>query len=239
MIQIHFKQVFQISGALLLSASLYGCGSDASTTTSSDQTSSSQTAPSISTAEASATAAPKDDHDAEIRAAIGPFFPGAQLVSKPFPFNDAAAKHLSEEAGVKFSGKEGHWQVFNAVKNGQNIGFGVMTHSALPDGKDMHLAFAVNPTFAVLGVTPLDAPDNTKMRALTAQLKGKTYKSTFKVGKDLKAVPGMPQPIAQIGADAVHKGLVILEENFNPQHGVDEAAHAAGAPHQEGDGHTH
>lgn len=220
----------------MLIVAVYGCSQNTSTPTAS--------APSTPTASPSQTATTTtqkggDNHDAEIRAAVGPFFPGAQLVAKPFPFNETAAAHLSEEAGVKFSGKEGHWQVFDATQNGQRVGLAVMTHSALPDGKDMHIAFAVNSKFAVTGITPLDAPDNAKMRAFAAQMKGKTYKSAFKVGQDLKATAGMPQPVAQIGADAVHKGLVILEENFNPQHGANEAAHAAGAPHQEGDGHTH
>ncbi len=225
MIQIPLLRAARSLSALLLGATLTGCASNAT-----NQTASTQASPSSSTtATGAATTAKADDHDAEIRAAIGPFFPGAQLVAKPFPFNDTAAAHLSEEAGVKFSGKEGHWQVFDAVKNGQRVGLGVMTHSALPDGKDMHIAFAVNLKFAVIGVTPLDAPDNAKMRAFAAQMKGKTFKSVFKVGKDLKTVTGMPQPVAQIGADAVHKGLVILEENFNPQHGADEAAGAAHA----------
>lgn len=177
----------------------------------------------------------KTDYDAEIRAAIGPFFPGARLVARPFPFSATIAARLSREAGVQFSGKEDHWQVFDALKNGRRVGMGVMTHSMLPGGKDMHIAFGVNPRFAVVGVTPLDAPDNARMRAFTAQLRGKTSKSTFKVGKDLKTVPGMPQPIAQIGADAVHKGLAILQ-GFDPQRGAGEAA---GAAHQEGDGHSH
>jgi hypothetical protein len=181
----------------------------------------------------------KTDHDALIRAAIGRFFPGARLVAKPFPFDVAIAARMSRKSGVKFSGKDGHWQVFAATKNGQRVGMGVMTHSALPNGKDMHIAFAVNPRFAVIGVTPLDAPNNAKMRAVVGQMKGKTSKAAFKVGKDLKVVKGMPQNIAQIGADAVRKGLVILDENFNQQHGADEAARAAGAPHIEGDGHKH
>jgi len=207
-------------GAALLGVALVGCGQNnaAETTTVPPQVPVAQS----ETTPLHAQAGGADDHDAEIRATTAKFFPGATLTPKPFPFNDELAKHMSEEAGVKFSGKEGKWQVFDATQNGKRVGLAVMTHSALPGGKDMHIAFAVNPKFAVTQVTALDAPDNAKMQVFAKQLVGKTHDAAFKVGKDLKAPAGLAPQVAQIAADAVHKGVVILEENFNPAHSEHE-----------------
>lgn len=71
---------------------------------------------------------------------------------------------------------------------------------------------------------------------------GKNHDAAFKVGKDLKAVSGLSPQVAQIAADAVHKGIFILEENCNPLHGEHEHSdhqHSGAAGHTEGDGHTH
>lgn len=239
-------------GAALLGVTLAGCSGKGETETATVPTTTGTTAtqgakdnhahapgeaPHAHKGEADAGAASGDNHDAEIRATMAKFFPGAQLSPKPFPFNDELGKHMGEEAGLKFSGEEGKWQVFEASLDGKRLGMAVMTHSALPDGKDMHVAFAVNPKFAVSHVMALDAPDNTRMQTFLKPLIGKTHDAAFKVGKDLKAVPGLSPQVAQIAADAVHKGLVILEENFNPSHGEHE--HAEGAAHKEGDGHSH
>ena len=245
------KVLWLAPGAALLSVTLAGCGGNTATETATAPTTTGTTttqatkddhahapgeAPHAHEGEATK-ASGTDDHDAEIRATMAKFFPGAQLSPKPFPFNDELGKHMGEEAGLKFSGKEGNWQVFEATQSGKRVGLAVMTHSALPDGKDMHVAFAVNPKFAISHVTALDAPDNAKMQSFLKPLVGKTHEAAFKVGKDLKAPAGLSPQTAQIAADAVHKGVVILEENFNPNH--DEHEHAAGAAHKEGDGHSH
>ena len=214
-------------GVALLGTTLAGCGSNETPDTTV------ATAPGTTTSEP---AAGGDNHDAEIEAALGKFFPGATLASKPFPFSDDAAAHLGEDAGVKFSGKEGKWQVYEATQDGQRAGMGVMTHSALPDGKDMHIAFGVNPKFAISGVTALDAPDNAKMQKVLQQFEGKTLSSSFQVGEGVKNVDGLAPEVAQITADAIKKGLAILDSNFNAAHGESEGA---GNGHTEGDGHGH
>lgn len=239
------KVLWPALGATLLGITLAGCGGNTAGDTTTGTTTAQAPAPSpaTSTETASTGAEAKhsgDNHDAEIQATMAKFFPGAQLAPKPFPFNEAAAAHMGEEAGVKFSGKEGEWQVFEATQSGKRVGMAVMTHSALPDGKDMHIAFAVNPKFAITQVTALDAPDAAKMKTFVAQTVGKNYKAAFKVGKDLKAAPGLSPQVAQVAADAVHKGIVILIENFDPAHAEEEGReHTEDAGHKEGDGHNH
>jgi hypothetical protein len=240
-----YKVLFGGLGVALVGVTLAGCGQNntGETTTAQAPAPDAQTGATVQTETAATTGAVKaDDHDAEIRATLGKFFPGAELAAKPFPFDDNSAAHMGEEAGVKFTGKEKDWQVFEATANGKRVGLGVMTHSALPDGKDMHIAFGVNPQFAISHVTALDAPNNDKAQTFVRQMVGKNHDAAFKVGKDLKAVSGLSPQVAQIAADAVHKGIFILEENFNPLHSEHEHSghdHSGGAGHTEGDGHTH
>ena len=181
--------------------------------------------------EATNAGAAGDNHDAEIEATMAKFFPGATLKKKPFPFNADAASHLGKDAGVKFTGDEMKWQVFEATQNGKRLGLAVMTHSPLPDGKDMHIAFAVNPKFTLTHVSALDAPDNAKMQQFVKQMMGKNLKAPFKVGQGLKAPAGLSAQVAQISADAVKKGLAILDDNFNAAHGETNSLHDESKPH--------
>lgn len=241
MIRMMQNKVFSPAlGAVILGITLAGCGTNGTENTTEGTTAQAPAATTETASSSTQTKGGDHDHDAETLATMAKFFPGAQLSPKPFPFSDELGKHMGEEAGVKFTGKEKDWQVFEATQNGQRAGLAVMTHSALPDGKDMHVAFAVNPKFALTHVVALDAPDNAKMQGFIKQIVGKTYSAPFKVGQDLKTPAGLSPQVAQISADAVKKGLVILEENFNAAHGEVEAAHSHGtAAHKEGDGHTH
>lgn len=216
-------------GAILLGVALAGCGNNAAdnTTATAPDTSAPATTTTVENQSANE-AAPGEAAPAELAA----FFPGATLAKKAFPLDADAAAHMSEGSGVKFSGKEGEWDVYEATQNGQRIGFAVMTHSDLPDGGDMHIAFAVDKGFKVTQTAVDEAPDVAKMKTFIAQTVGKTHDDAFKVGKDLKAPAGLSPQVAQIAADAVHKGVLILEENFNPLHGEKEG-------HKEGDGHGH
>jgi len=238
--------------AAFLGVALAGCGGNNATETASAPTTTNTTqattddhahAPGEAPHAHEGGTATGDNHDAEIEATMAKFFPGATLGKKPFPFSDAAAAHLSQDAGVKFTGDEKKWQVYEATKNGQRVGLAMMTHSALPDGKDMHIAFAVNPQFALTHVTALDAPDNAKMSQFVKQMVGKKLSAPFKVGQGLKAPAGLSPQVAQISADAVKKGLAILDDNFNAAHGETESAgdgHShEGTAHTEGDGHSH
>ncbi len=242
------KVLWPALGIAVIGVTLTGCGGNNAGDTAPGATTAQAPAasPTASTETASTGAGAQHsdhNHDAQTQVTMAKFFPGAQLSAKPFPFNEAAAAHMGEEAGVKFSGKEGEWQVFEATQNGKRVGMAVMTHSTLPDGKDMHVAFAVNPKFAITHVTALNAPDAAKMKTFIAQTLGKNYKAAFKVGKDLKAAPGLSPQVAQVAADAVHKGVVILIENFDPAHAEEEGREhtedAGHAGHKEGDGHSH
>jgi len=229
------KVLWPTLGAALLGVTLAGCGNnadntattttDTATTTTAPNTTATTTddghahapgeAPHAHEGAATGNATNSDNHDAKIEATMAKFFPGATLAKKPFPLTADAAQHFSEDTGVKFSGEEKKWQVYEATKGGQRVGLGMMTHSPLPDGKDMHIAFAVNPKFAVTQATALDAPNNAQMQTFLKQAVGKTASAPFKVGQGLKAPAGLSPQVAQISADAVKKGLAILDSNFN------------------------
>lgn len=228
--KMHHKVLWPVLGAALLGVTLAGCGNNATDNTAATTPDITTTAPDASTQN---TAASTEGGGEAAPAEIAAFFPGATLTPKPFPFSEDAAAHLAEDAGVKFSGDEGKWEVYEASQNGQRTGMAVMTHSALPNGGDMHIAFAVDKSFKITKVTAVDAPDKAKMQGFVKQLVGKTLSAPFKVGQGLKAPAGLSTQEAQISADAVKKGLAILDSNFNAAHG--EAA----AGHQEGDGHSH
>lgn len=250
------KVLWPVLSVAILGVTLTGCGQNtASETTSTAITTQAASddhahapgeAPHSHEGEAASGAASGDNHDAEIQATMAKFFPAATLVSRPFPFSDDAAAHLGEDAGVKFKGDEDKWQVFEATRDGQRVGMAVMTHSALPSGKDMHVAFAVNPKFAVTHVSASDAPDKDKMQAFLKQLVGKNLSASFKVGQGLKAPAGLSAQVAQISADAVKKGLAILDSNFNAAHGHvaesqdENKPHSHnGVPHDESKPHAH
>ncbi len=82
----------------------------------------------------------------------------------------------------------------------------------------MHIAFAVDPKFTITKTSVLEAPNANQMTPFIAQCVGKTSKSAFKIGKDLKAPSSVPAQTAQLAADAVHKGVVMLDEFFNAAH---------------------
>lgn len=235
--KMHNKVIWPVLGAAFLGFSLTGCGQNtASETTSTAATTQAASddhahAPGEAPHSHEGDAKGSDNHDAEIGATMAKFFPGATLRPRPFPFSDDAAAHLGEDAGVKFNGDEDKWQVFEATRDGQRIGMAVMTHSALPGGKDMHVAFAVNSKFSVTHVTASDAPDKAKMQEFLKQMIGRNLGASFKVGQGLKAPAGLSPQVAQISADAVKKGLAILDSNFNAAHGHSSEANAENKPH--------
>lgn len=170
------------------------------------------------------------DESADL-AMIAGWFPGGKVAKKPFPMSPDAVSHLSEDSGLKFSGSEKDWGVYEAAKDGQRVGFAVMTHANAPDGAEMHVDFAVDKKFNVVKTDIAKAPDEAKMKAFAAQFKGKKLSDAWKVGKDLKATPGLPNATAQIAADTVKKGLAILDSNFNTAHGHEAAPHDESKPH--------
>jgi len=225
------KVLWPALGAAILGVTLAGCGSNATDNTAATTPDTTTTAPDAST-QNTAPATGNESAGEAAPAEIAAFFPSATLTKKAFPMDAEAASHMSEGSGVKFSGEEKEWEVYEASQNGQRVGLAVMTHSDLPDGGDMHIAFAVDKNFKITQTAVSEAPDVAKMKTFIAQTVGKTHDAAFKVGKDLKAPAGLSPQVAQIAADAVHKGVLILEENFNPLHG-EAAGHAAD------DGHGH
>lgn len=247
------KVLWPTLGVAFLGVTLAGCGQNtASETTPASSSTSTTTGTGTTTTQAA-----KDDHphapgeaphahegdatgeaahghahdDSADKAMIASWFPGAMVAKKPFPFSADAASHLSEDSGLKFSGKEGGWGVYEAAKDGQRIGFAVMTHADIPGGDEMHVDFATDKKFIITKTDIAKAPDEGKMKAFTAQFKGKKLSDAWKVGKDLKATPGLAPATAQIAADTVKKGLAILDSNFNTAHGHKEAPHDESKPH--------
>jgi hypothetical protein len=129
-------------------------------------------------------------------------------------------------AKVKFTGAEKEWEVYEASQNGARVGYAMMTHLAASGG-DTHVVFAVDKSFKITRADVMDAP---KMKPLVVQAVGKSHGAKWKVGQDFKPVGGLSQSDAQAAVDALHKGVVILEENFNPNHGQHSEGTASGAP---------
>ncbi|HEX8835285.1 MAG TPA: hypothetical protein VF719_13845 [Abditibacteriaceae bacterium] len=145
------------------------------------------------------------------------WFPGSTVTQKPFPLSADAASHLSEDSGLKFTGAEKDWSIYEAAKEGQRVGFAVVTH-ATDNGGEMHLDYAVDRKFTVIRTDISKAPDKAKIETFAKQFKGKKFADAWKVGKDLKATPGLAPATAQAVADTVKKGLAILDSNFNASH---------------------
>ena len=153
------------------------------------------------------------------RARVEPLIPGATLTHKLVPLDARAIAHLNRRSTAKFNGGEAKWHIYSATKNGVRVGMGALTHSAIPGG-ELDIAFAVDKAFKVTRVAVVGAPaaSKAKLSALAAQMRGKTVRSAFRVGKDLKAPPGLTPRTAQIAADQVHKALLMMDENFNAAH---------------------
>ncbi len=234
------KVLWPALGAVALGFVLTGCGGNTATTTTQTATGDhASAAPHDHAADGSHVEAKhKHDHgdDAADKAMIAGWFPGATVTKKPFPFSESAASHLSEHSGLKFSGHEADWGIYEATKDGQRVGFAVMTHADIPGGQEMHVDFATDKKFNVIKTDIAKAPDETKMTAFAAQFKGKKLSDAWKVGQDLKATPGLPTAHAQISADTVKKGLTILDDNFNAAH---QTAPQKEAPHDESVPHDH
>lgn len=234
-------------GAVTLAVALAGCGGNtpaenAAGTASSGTTTSQTTETTTSDTAASGGESTMSEAPSELAA----FFPGATLTKKAFPLSADDAAHMSGESGVKFSGKEKDWEVYEASQNGARAGYAVMTHADLPGGGDMHAMFAVDKGFRITKTDVSGAPNEAKMKQLVAQATGKTLSAKWKVGQDIKPVTGVAQADAQVAADALKKGLVILDNNFNAAHGAHTSGAASGASghsHEagqtEGDGHAH
>lgn len=211
--------------AALLGAALTGCGGQNETTDTTPVQQPAAAPPTTQTETTKSETTKPEGEGGDDQAKLAAFFPGATLKKKPLPYDDKEAKHLGELINVKFTGKEGEWEVFEATQNGKRIGMAVITHSDVPGGGDMHIAFAVDTKFKVSNAAVVEAPDEAKMGQFIKQFAGKNYKAPFKLGKDLKAVPGLSPQAAQLAADAVHKGVVMLDEFFNATHGDEESQH--------------
>ena len=224
-----------LSAAILASAT--GCNNapsapeTAATTTTAQATSAqradAQPAPSQST-DAQATHA---GHDTGKMASL---FPGAELKRRPWKLADDAPFHLNKDIGMKFKGGEKDWEVFEANKDGQRMGLVILTHSTISDKGEMHIVVGFNPKFKISGVTAFEDTDEA-FKKFIAQFKGKSVEQPFKVGKDLKAVPGLPNNQAQEVADTVRRGGWIINEYFNA---AAAAAHAAEHANEGGHGHN-
>lgn len=219
-------------GAVLLGAALAGCGGNAP---SENTVGTASTGTTVTTQATEGTTT-----QATAPAELAAFFPGATLSKKAFPMDADAASHLGKMGGVKFTGAEKEWEVYEASQNGARQGYAVMTHSDLPGGGDMHVAFAIDKSFKITKAKAVEAPEVAKMDAMLAQAVGKDHDAAFKVGKDFKASAGLAPGTAQIAVDALHRGVLILEENFNPNHGEHEhGEHEHGAAGHNDDGHKH
>ncbi len=150
-------------------------------------------------------------------------FPGAELKRKPWKLADDAPFHLNKDISMKFKGGEKDWEVFEANQDGRRLGLVILTHAAMPDKQEMHIAVGIDPKFKISGVKALEDTDD-NFKKFVAQFKGKSYEQPFKIGKDLKAVAGLPNNKAQEVADTVRRGGWIINENFNA---AAAAAHAA------------
>ena len=167
------------------------------------------------------------------RRELAAFFPGAQLSRKALALSPAQAARLSRAAGVKFSGEEKSWQLFEAARGGQIVGHAIETRSALPASSlspassrgELRLLLAVDRSFKISRATVTRAPDAASIRGFVAQAVGKGRGAKFKVGADMKLAPGLPPQVGQLAADDLRKGLAILEESF-------KAAPAQAAPAQ-------
>jgi hypothetical protein len=227
-------------GAILLGVTLAGCGgstpAENTTGTAETGTTTSQTTQTATTDTASSGG---ENTKSEAPAELAAFFPGATLTKKAFPMDASAAAHLSGMAKVKFTGDEKEWEVYEAAQNGARVGYAMMTHFS-GSGGDTHAVFAVDKSFNITKADALDAP---KMKPLMAQAVGKNHDAKWKVGQDFKPVAGVSQADAQAAVDSLHKGVLILEENFNPNHGAHEhgggAAGGTSAPGHNDDGHAH
>ena len=245
------KVLWPALSAALLSVTLAGCGGSApaenaagtaETGTTTTQTTGTNASTAGSETTASTASGGGESAASEAPAELAAFFPGAQLKKKAFPMDADAAAHLSEMAKVKFTGDEKEWEVYEASQNGARVGYAMMTHFS-GSGGDTHAVFAVDKSFKITKADALDAP---KMKPLMAQAAGKNHDAKWKVGQDFKPVAGVSQADAQAAVDSLHKGVLILEENFNPNHGshTHGAAAASGAsaedaPGHNDDGHAH
>ena len=233
--------LWPVLGAVLLGVTLAGCGGSApaenTAGTAETGTTTSQTTQTATTDTASSGG---ESTKSEAPSELAAFFPGATLSKKAFPLDAQSATHLSEMAKVKFSGDEKEWEVYEASQNGARVGYAMMTHFN-GSGGDTHAIFAVDKSFKITKADALDAP---KMKPLMAQAVGKSQSAEWKVGQDFKPVAGVSQADAQAAVDSLHKGVVILEENFNPRHGEHAEGAAGGAsaenaPGHKDDGHAH
>ena len=207
------KVLWPTLGAALLGVTLAGCGGNNAAENTTGGTATSQTTE--TTTSETTTSTGSEAARSEAPAELTAFFPGATLTKKAFPMDADAAAHMSEGSGVKFTGDEKEWEVYEASQNGARSGYAVMTHLSASSG-DTHVVFAVDKNFKITNADAMDAP---KMKPLVAQAVGKNHDAKWKVGQDFKPVTGLSQADAQAAVDALHKGVLILEENFNPNHG--------------------
>ena len=154
-------------------------------------------------------------------AKVQPLIPGATLTHELTPLDAKAIAHLSHGTGVKFTGSEAKWHIYNATQNGRRGGMGALTHGTLSGGTKLDMAFAVDTKFRVTRVAVVGAPAASKAKIVqfVKQFRGKSVRSALKAGKDLKSVPGLSSKTAQSAADLVHKGLLMMDEFFNAAHG--------------------
>ena len=243
-----------LSAAMLVGMS--GCNNAPST----PETATTSTATTTTQSAEATSAQPAEGSGGHDTGKMAELFPGAELKPKPWKLADDAPFHLNKDIAMKFKGGEKDWEVFEANKDGQRIGLVILTHAKLPEKAERHIAVGFNPKFKISGVTTFEDTDEA-FKKFTAQFKGKSFEQPFKVGKDLKAVNGLPNNQAQEVADTVRRGGWIINEYFNAAaaaahakehanegghaHNADGShkdgsdAHHGAAPHDESKPHTH
>ncbi len=155
-----------------------------------------------------------DDHRAD-EAQLARLFPGAKLKEVALPVSANSLRRLSARSGLKFSGAEGEWEAFEAIRGGHRVGLALLSHADLASNLEIHLGFAVDPRLRVLQTVGMERT-NAGFKAFGRQFGGKDLRSPFQLGRDLKAVADYPPQFSQTLADTVHKGLFLLAAVSKP-----------------------
>lgn len=143
---------------------------------------------------------------------LAALFPGAKFSEKPLILGKITGDSLRKETGLRLSGGENEWEAFEAVQNGRNRGWALLSHAELPIG-EMHLGLTTNRDFKITNLVAMERTSD-EFGQFVAQFKGKNARQPFQVGKDLKLIPGYPPQFSQAVADTARRGLWLLEHSF-------------------------
>lgn len=143
---------------------------------------------------------------------LAALFPGAKFSQKPLILSKVTGDSLRKETGLRLAGGENEWEAFEAVQNGRNRGWALLSHAELPIG-EMHLGLTTSGDFKIKSVVAMERTSD-EFRQFVAQFRGKNARQPFQVGKDLKPIPGYPPQFSQAVADTVRRGLWLLEHSF-------------------------